>query len=332
MSRRAPGIDQRIAGLDALDRPHHDWDARRGTPPPHPSTRTVSPCAKRPSSSGTSSKQTARTRPVRSPSSSERNGAPVRARRRSLRSTAKVESTSRPATRSRIHVLDSTSGMGRVYRRPVRWGLRSAGDATGRGYRAALPGAALRSPIGADRRCDRAAVRRGRRGGAPRAGRALPFNMVHLILPARRARSAGCTTRSAPGGATAYWSWTTSPPTTGWRSATSAPDGTERRAAGSSASSASSRTRSTSCCATSACASSRSTGRLDLLRATRAHLSPIFGAYHDRGASGRARAARGPRPGADVRRHQRDGTRHRLWRCRDGPRRGGGGRWPPRPC
>ncbi len=59
-------------------------------------------------------------------------------------------------------------------------------------------------------------------------------------------------------------------------------------------------------------------GRLELLRATRAHLSPIFGAYHD--AERRAERAllqgRDPEPMFDV--TSDDGTRHRVWRCRSG--------------
>ncbi len=59
-------------------------------------------------------------------------------------------------------------------------------------------------------------------------------------------------------------------------------------------------------------------GRLDLLRATRAHLSPIFGVYHD--AEHRAElallAGRDPEPMFDV--TGDDGTRHKLWRCRTG--------------
>ena len=59
-------------------------------------------------------------------------------------------------------------------------------------------------------------------------------------------------------------------------------------------------------------------GRLELLRATRAHLSPIFGIYHD--AAHRAERAllegRDPEPMFDV--TGDDGTRHRLWRCRTG--------------
>ncbi len=59
-------------------------------------------------------------------------------------------------------------------------------------------------------------------------------------------------------------------------------------------------------------------GRLELLRATHAHLSPIFGAYHD--AERRAERAllqgRDPEPMFDV--TSDDGTRHRLWRCRSG--------------
>jgi uncharacterized protein (DUF1015 family) len=59
-------------------------------------------------------------------------------------------------------------------------------------------------------------------------------------------------------------------------------------------------------------------GRLDLLRATRAHLSPIFGAYHDpqRRAERALIAGRDPEVMFDV--TSDDGTRHRLWRCRSG--------------
>ena len=59
-------------------------------------------------------------------------------------------------------------------------------------------------------------------------------------------------------------------------------------------------------------------GRLALLRATRAHLSPIFGAYHDPGrrAEHALLQARDPEPMLDV--TSDDGTRHRLWRCRSG--------------
>jgi uncharacterized protein (DUF1015 family) len=59
-------------------------------------------------------------------------------------------------------------------------------------------------------------------------------------------------------------------------------------------------------------------GRLELLRATRAHLSPIFGVYHD--AAHRAErallASRDREPMFDV--TGDDGTRHRLWRSRSG--------------
>jgi uncharacterized protein (DUF1015 family) len=59
-------------------------------------------------------------------------------------------------------------------------------------------------------------------------------------------------------------------------------------------------------------------GRLELLRATRAHLSPIFGAYHDpeRRAERALLEGRDPEPMFDV--TSDDGTRHRLWRCRSG--------------
>ena len=87
----------------------------RGTPPPR---RARAPC--RPGRTGRRAAARRRSRPRGRGRCGRRARAtgtahPVRARRRSLRSTAKVESTSRPATRSRIHVLDSTSGMGRVY-------------------------------------------------------------------------------------------------------------------------------------------------------------------------------------------------------------------------
>jgi uncharacterized protein (DUF1015 family) len=59
-------------------------------------------------------------------------------------------------------------------------------------------------------------------------------------------------------------------------------------------------------------------GRLELLRATRAHLSPIFGAYHDpeRRVEQALLSRRDPEPMFDV--TSDDGTRHRLWRCRSG--------------
>jgi uncharacterized protein (DUF1015 family) len=60
------------------------------------------------------------------------------------------------------------------------------------------------------------------------------------------------------------------------------------------------------------------TGRLELLRATRAHLSPIFGIYHD--PQGRAEEAlethRDPEPMLDA--HGRDGTRTTMYRVRSG--------------
>ena len=59
-------------------------------------------------------------------------------------------------------------------------------------------------------------------------------------------------------------------------------------------------------------------GRLELLRATRAHLSPIFGAYHDPGrrAEQALLGGRDAEPMFDV--TGDDGTRHRLWRSRSG--------------
>ncbi len=55
-------------------------------------------------------------------------------------------------------------------------------------------------------------------------------------------------------------------------------------------------------------------GRLRLLRATRAQLSPVFAVYHD--PEGRAEAAlrAGRDDAAEVDVTDRDGTRHRLWR------------------
>lgn len=55
-------------------------------------------------------------------------------------------------------------------------------------------------------------------------------------------------------------------------------------------------------------------GRLSLLRATRAHLSPIFGLYSDPGGAAMAALDARPRgePIADV--TDTDGTRHRMWR------------------
>jgi uncharacterized protein (DUF1015 family) len=59
-------------------------------------------------------------------------------------------------------------------------------------------------------------------------------------------------------------------------------------------------------------------GRLELLRATRAHLSPIFGVYHD--PQGRAEEAlvahRDPEPMLEA--SAPDGTRYVLWRVRSG--------------
>src|SRR3954453_14027692 len=74
------------------------------TRPPYsdtrPSTRTVSPTSKRPSSSGTASQTRPATRPERSASSMSRYGRPSLRARLRLRVTAKVPSTSDPATRS----------------------------------------------------------------------------------------------------------------------------------------------------------------------------------------------------------------------------------------
>ena len=102
MSRRAPGTSSSGSALS--------WRSmartiRRRSPryvSTVPITRAASPSAKRPSRIGTSSKIVARMRPLRSASSSTRNGAPCRVRRRSLRSTANTASTSCPSTRSRI--------------------------------------------------------------------------------------------------------------------------------------------------------------------------------------------------------------------------------------
>ena len=65
-----------------------------------PSTRTVSPSANRAPSTLTSFQTTPGTRPVRSASSTLRNGSPLRVRRVCLRWTAKVASITTPSLRS----------------------------------------------------------------------------------------------------------------------------------------------------------------------------------------------------------------------------------------
>ena len=59
-------------------------------------------------------------------------------------------------------------------------------------------------------------------------------------------------------------------------------------------------------------------GRLRLLRATRAQLSPVFAVYHDPARTAEAALRASLDGSAEIDVTDRDGTRHRLWRVPDG--------------